>query len=60
LSAEELKQIYKDLGKNAEDIFGTEKEFLKSIEDTKKIVKAQNKAMETSMRMMFGDGATLP
>ena len=60
LSTEELKQIYKDLGENAKDIFGTQDEFLKSIEATKKIVKSQNKAMETSVKMMFGDGAILP
>ena len=60
LSDEALNKIYTDLGANAENIFGSQDDFLKFIEDTKKIVKSQNKAMETSMKMMFGDNATLP
>jgi arsenate reductase-like glutaredoxin family protein len=60
MSTEELKQIYKDLGINAKKIFGSEEAFLKKVDDTKKILNNQNKAMKTSVEAMFGKDAKIP
>lgn len=60
LSEEQLKKIYKDLGTSAKEIFGTEDKFLSQVKKTEGILIKQNKAMQTSIEMMFGKDAKLP
>jgi hypothetical protein len=52
-----LKKIYADLGAIGKLTVGTEEDFLKSVNATKKIVDKQNASMVASMNKMFGNGS---
>ena len=60
LNEEDLKKIYVDLGKVGEDIYGSEKKFLDSINKTKAIINEQNKQAKKSSANIFGESYQLP